>query len=415
MRVIDGHAVHGARSRRAAPPISNWPGYTLQFSDNVSFLEPSATLALAARARELSERGRSIVDLSKGEPAYPTPEYAAEAGVRAIREGRTGYPPTAGVPELREAAAGYLNETTDQGDVAPREVLVSVGVKQALFNAVYCLFGPGDEVLVPAPYWPTYPPLVRLAGAEPVVVHTRWEDRYRLTPDLLEEHRTERTRGVLLNSPSNPTGMVYPREDLAAVAEWCGRHDVWALSDEIYRELCYDDRRAPSLLDVPHRSDRSVVFAGASKALCMPGWRIGFAAGPEELIGKAGDLQSQTTSGAATPSQYAAAEAFGNRERREEATARFRGQLEELREMGTDALSGLDRLEVRAPEGAIYFYLRLRDGDSMDEAESLLTEAGVAGLPGDPFGDPGHLRFNFAVRPETLEEGLARLVDHFGG
>jgi len=387
----------------------------VQFSENVSFLEPSATLALAARARELSEQGRSIVDLSKGEPAYPTPEYAAEAGMRAIREGRTGYPPTAGVPELREAAAGYLNETTERGDLEASRVLVSVGAKQALFNTVYCLFGPGDEVLVPAPYWPTYPPLVRLAGAEPVVVHTRWEDRYRLTPELLEEHRTERTRGVMLNSPSNPTGMIYPREDLADVAEWCGEHDLWALSDEIYRELCYVADRAPSLLDVPHREDRAVVFAGASKALCMPGWRIGFAAGPQELIEKATDLQSQTTSGAATPSQYAAAEAFGNRERRREATDRFVGQLGELRELGVEGLSGLDRIEVRAPEGAIYFYIRLREGESMEEAESLLTEAGVAALPGDPFGDPGHLRFNFAVQPETLEEGIRRLADHFGG
>lgn len=387
----------------------------MQFSENVSFLEPSATLALAARARELSEQGRSIVDLSKGEPAYPTPEYAAEAGMRAIREGRTGYPPTAGVPELREAAAGYLNETTGHGDLEASRVLVSVGAKQALFNTVYCLFGPGDEVLVPAPYWPTYPPLVRLAGAEPVVVHTRWEDRYRLTPELLEEHRTERTRGVMLNSPSNPTGMIYPREDLADVAEWCAEHGLWALSDEIYRELCYVADRAPSLLDVPHREDRSVVFAGASKALCMPGWRIGFAAGPQELIEKATDLQSQTTSGAATPSQYAAAEAFGNRERRREATDRFVGQLGELRELGVEGLSGLDRIEVRAPEGAIYFYIRLREGESMEEAESLLTEAGVAALPGDPFGDPGHLRFNFAVRPETLEEGIRRLADHFGG
>lgn len=401
------------RSRAGRAPISNWPGYAVQFSENVSFLEPSATLALAARARELSEQGRSIVDLSKGEPAYPTPEYAAEAGVRAIREERTGYPPTAGVPELREAAADYLNETTERGQLSASRILVSVGAKQALFNVVYSLFGPGDEVLVPAPYWPTYPPLVRLAGAEPVVVKTRWEDRYRLTSEILERHRTDRTRGVLLNSPSNPTGMVYPAEDLADVAEWCGRHGVWALSDEIYRELCFVDDRAPSLLDVPHRPERSVVFSGASKALRMPGWRIGFAAGPEGLIGKASDLQSQTTSGAATPSQYAAAEAFGNRERREEAIGRFVRRLADLRAMGTEALSGLERVDVRAPEGAIYFYLRLRDGDSMEEAEALLTGPGVAALPGDPFGDPGHLRFNFAVRPETLEEGVGRLAEHF--
>lgn len=386
----------------------------MQFSENVSFLEPSATLTLAARARELSERGRSIVDLSKGEPAFPTPEYAAEAGIEAIREGRTGYPPTAGIPELRKAAAAYLNETTARGDRDPAEILVSAGVKQALFNTMYCLFGPGDEVLVPAPYWPTYPELVRLTGADPVVVRTRWEDRYRLAPGRLEEHRTGRTRGVLLNSPSNPTGMIYPRDDLAAVAEWCDRHGVWALSDEIYRELCYLGDRAPSLLDVPHSPERSVVFAGASKALCMPGWRIGFAAGPAGLVEKASDLQSQTTSGAATPSQHAAAEAFGNRGRRRQAVGRLVGQLEELRELGVDALEGCAGVEVRPPEGAIYLYLRLLGGrDSADEAERLLTEAGVAGIPGGAFGDPGQMRFNFAVRPDTLEEGIGRLAEHF--
>lgn len=386
----------------------------MQFSENVSFLEPSATLAVAARARELSEQGRSVVDLSKGEPAYPTPAFAADAGVRAIREGRTGYPPTAGIPELREAAAAYLTRSTASGDVASGEVLVSAGVKQALFNTMYCLFGPGDEVLVPAPYWPTYPELVRLAGAEPVVVPTTWEERYRLTPGHLEEHRTSRTRGLLLNSPGNPTGMVYPLDDLEDVAAWCRRHGVWALSDEIYRELCYVEDRAPSLLDVSDVPERSVVFAGASKALCMPGWRIGFAAGPGELIAKAADLQSQTTSGAATPSQYAAAEAFGNRELREEAVGRLVDRLSELRDAGVAALSDADRVEVRPPEGAIYLYVRLEgERDAGREAERLLSEAGVAGIPGDSFGDPGQLRFNFAVQPDTLEEGLGRLAEHF--
>ena len=385
----------------------------MRFSENVRSLEPSATRALAARARRQREAGRSIVDLSAGEPAFGTPAFAAEAGIRAIRDGRTGYAPTAGIPELRRAATEYLEGTTSHppGEAA---VLVGAGVKQALFNCIYCLFGPGDEVLVPAPYWPTYPVLVRLAGARPVILETRWEDGFRPEVAQLEEARTERTRGLLLNSPGNPTGAVYERERLEAILAWCGEHDVWVLSDEIYRQLHYEaNGPAPSVYDVADRPGRVVVLDGVSKAFCMTGWRIGFASGPPELIARASDLQSQTTSGAVTPSQYAAAAALGEVERREAAVTSLRERLAGLRQLGVEALSGLPGVEVRPPGGAIYFYLRLPGSTALEVAEALLEERGVATIPGEPFGSPGHMRLSFAVEEPTLEDGLERVGDFF--
>lgn len=382
----------------------------MRFSPNIASLEPSATLALAARARRLKADGRSIVDLSAGEPAFGTPAYAAEAGIAAIRAGHTGYPPTQGIPELRRAVVAYLEETTASPARDGTDVLVSAGVKQALHNCIFCLFGPGDEVLVPAPYWPTYPTLVELAGARPTIVETRWEEGFLLDAGRLEDCRTERTRGLLINTPSNPTGSVYPADRLAEILAWCGKHGIWVLSDEIYRRLHFGRGPAPSVWDIPDRPERVVLLDGVSKALCMTGWRIGFAVGPPELIGKATDFQSQTTSGAVTPAQHAAAAALGRAEPREAAIRELLDRLRRNRRTGVDALSGLEAVELQEPRGAIYFYLRLRGREpSLQVAERLLTEGGVATIPGEPFGSSGYLRLNFAVEEEVLEEGMRRL------
>ncbi|MCG8467433.1 MAG: aminotransferase class I/II-fold pyridoxal phosphate-dependent enzyme, partial [Gemmatimonadetes bacterium] len=247
------------------------------FSENVARLEPSATLALAARARQLKADGMPVIDLSAGEPRFAAPEFAAEAAIEAIRAGRTGYPPTPGLPELRSAVARYLEETTAAADVDPGGVLVGAGVKQPLFNCCYALFGSGDDVLVPAPYWPSYPAIVGLAGARPVVVHTRWEDEFALSVDQLEAARTPATRGLMLNSPSNPSGAVYDLARLTEILAWARTHDIWVLSDEIYRRLSYGPTTAPSVFDVEERGERVVLLDGVSKAFCMPGFRIGFA------------------------------------------------------------------------------------------------------------------------------------------
>lgn len=387
----------------------------IRYSKNVAALTPSATLALRARAKKLQSEGRSIVDLSAGEPEYPTPAVACEAGIQSIRDGHTGYPPTAGIPALREAIVDYVAETTDHPSGSAADVVVSAGVKQALFNVSFCLFEAGDEVLVPAPYWPTYLAIIRLAGATPVVVPTSFEQGFRLDPDALETARTDRTVGLMLNSPGNPSGAVYPLDVMAQVASWADRHGIWTLSDEIYRRLCFIGDRAPSIFDVEDRSERVVMLDGVSKSFAMTGWRIGFSLGPTEVMGKVSALQSQTTSGAAAPSQYAAAAMYGERDQRESAIGYFYDKIAARRDAAAVTLSGLSRLNAPKPDGGIYVFAQLADGgDSKSVAEDLLMNAGVACVPGDPFGAPGFLRFNLAVAEDTLDEGLRRLTAYFG-
>jgi aspartate aminotransferase len=387
----------------------------VQFSSNVARLEPSATLALAARARQLKADGVPVIDLSAGEPKFPAPEFATRAAIDAIAAGMTGYPPTPGLPALRQAIAKYLVETTACSEVDPAAVLVGAGVKQALFNCTFALFGRGDEVLIPAPFWPSYTAIVELANATPVVVDTPWEEGFIADVDRLEAARTERTRGLFLNSPSNPSGAVYDTGTLTSILEWADRHGIWVLSDEIYRRLAYVDD-VPSVYDVEEVPDRVVLLDGVSKAFCMPGFRIGYAVGSRELIKKAADLQGQTTSGAVGPSQMAAAAALGMTNEREAFVADLVVRLAGLRADGLDGLAGIPALDVPAPDGSIYFYAKLTDpsANSMEVAEGLLRDQAVACVPGDPFGTPGFLRFNFAVERETLAEGIRRIQEFFG-
>lgn len=387
-----------------------------QFSDNIARLEPSPTLAITARARAMQAAGHSIVNLSAGEPSFATPAAAAAGAASAVAAGKTGYPPTPGIPELRAAVTRYTMETSDASRLDPDQVLVSAGVKQALFNLCYCLFGDGDEVLLPAPYWPSYTAIVHLSRARPVDVPLAWEDGFRLTAEALEAHRTERTRGILINSPSNPSGSVASMADLAGVLEWAGEHGIWVLSDEIYRRLYYGEDRhsAPSVLDVADRPDHVVALDGMSKAFSMPGWRIGWALGPAEVIEQAAALQSQTTSAAAGPSQYAAAAMLAAQER-EAVVGEFRDTLDARRRRSLEVLRGIPGLEVKDQPGAIYHYLRLPEGrGSMDTAEALLVDGGVAAIPGDAFGTPGYLRITYAGTDEALEEGGRRLAAFFG-
>jgi aspartate/methionine/tyrosine aminotransferase len=392
-------------------------GATVQFSDNVAALTPSATLAITARAKQMRAEGRSIVDLSAGEPSFPTPEVAAEGAAAAVRAGRTGYPPTPGVPELREGIVHYLDQTSSFAPHDPTGVLVSAGVKQGLFNLCFCLFGDGDEVLVPAPYWTSYLAVVELARARPVVVQTEFADGFALSVDRLEAQRTENTRGLLLNSPSNPSGSVTDLHTLESICAWAGDHGIWILSDEIYRRLYFDGESAPSVFDVKDRPDHVVALDGMSKAFSMPGWRIGWSVGPPELIRKASALQSQTTSAAAGPSQYAAAAALAS-EGREAIIGEFRRILDRRRRAAHVALQGIPGFNAPLPPGAIYMYGRLgaddrTDRDSASVAESLLVETGVATVPGEAFGTPGFLRLNFSVDDEIFAEGADRIRGWF--
>jgi aspartate aminotransferase len=385
----------------------------MRYSKNIASLVPSATLAISARAKKMRAAGESVIDLSAGEPSFPTPEVGITGGVDYIRSGEAGYPPTPGIPALRSAVASYVNETTAHGQVEPPHVIISAGVKQALFNVSFCLFEAGDEVLVPVPYWPTYFAIVELSGATPVPVPTHWEDGFQIDIAVLDGLRTPATRGLFLNSPSNPSGDVFDRALMEQLAQWAAKNGIWIISDEIYRRLYYDGDSATSILDVPHDADRVVHLDGISKAFSMPGWRIGYAVGPEEVISKMSALQSQTTSGAAGPSQHAAAALMSSSER-ETIVRGFRDILRRRRDLAVEALGEIADLELRVPAGAIYAYARLtRTSDSMAVAERLLVEGGVATIPGEPFGTPGFLRMNFSVSDEDLVEGLARVQAFF--
>jgi aspartate aminotransferase len=386
------------------------------FSDNVRQLRPSATLAVSAAARELKAQGRPIVDLSAGEPDFDTPSFITAAAVSAIGDGHTRYTPAAGLPVLRRAIADHLaREHTTTTSAAG--VVVSAGAKQSLFNALFVLVGPEDKVMIPVPYWTSYPEIVQLARAEPVYVHGPEERGYRVGPAELEAAWDPAVRALILNSPSNPSGSVYRLDELEAVARWARDRGVWLISDEIYARLCYLGERAPGLLDLPAELlDRAVVINGASKAFAMTGWRIGFSYSDPALAAEMAALQSHITSNAATPSQHAALAAFG-------ATP---GQRAELDAMAAEFLARRDlvvrRLGERlpgaryvVPEGAFYLFFRADQWygadrpDSIAFCKAMIEEAELALVPGAAFGDDRYVRLSFAASRSELETGFERL------
>jgi len=391
----------------------------MRFSPNIRKLKPSATIAVSTRAKQLAAEGRDIINLGAGEPDFDTPDFVADAAVAGIRNGRTRYTPPPGLPELRKAIAARLTERAGR-EIDWTGVMVTAGAKQALFNAKFCLFGPGDEVLVAGPYWTSYPALVEIARAEPVTVMGDPDDDFKITPELLEARSTERTRGLVLNTPSNPTGAVYTLAELQALTEWARDRGIWLLADEIYGNIYHEDDRevAPGLLDLPPESvGDHVLVDGASKSYAMTGWRIGYSVTTPELTRKMSALQSQVTSNAATPSQVAALEAFGNPEAArasiEAMEAAFRRRRDLVVKRFTELLPGL---EFVRPRGAFYLFFRvdgLFDGQVTSGTEwcnRMLEEAGVALVPGAAFGDDRWVRMSYASSDETLEEAIQRLA-----
>lgn len=389
-------------------------------SDNVRLLEPSATMAVSARARELRAAGHDVIDLSAGEPDFGTPHFIAEAGIDAIRNGQTYYAPPAGLPALREAIAAELARQSGR-DISPASVVVTVGAKQALFNACFVLFGPGDRVLVPAPYWTSYPALVHLARAEPVAVHADPERGFKVTVRELDRAAEGGVRGLILNSPSNPTGAVYTPDELEAIASWAAERDVWLISDEIYARICYVGERAPGLLDLdPALGRRAVVVNGASKIFAMTGWRIGYSHSDPELARRMAALQSQITSCASTPAQFAATAAYragpAELDTVQQMIDTFRRRRERVVALFDKRLPGVSYVR---PDGAFYVFFRAdpwaQAGDasaagSVEVCTRLLEETGVALVPGAAFGDDRFIRLSFAASEEVLVEGIHRLA-----
>lgn len=391
----------------------------IHFSPNVAKLQPSATISLSSRVKELMSAGRDIINLTAGEPDFPTPPFIADAGVRAIREGRTRYTPSAGVPELRAAIAADLSRLSPhQPSFDPARIVVSTGAKEALFNTCFSLFGPGDRVLIPVPYWTTYPEQIALARAEPVFANPAADHGFKVTPEDLERASDGGVKGIILNSPSNPTGAVYSLEELEAILRWANARDAWVISDEIYRRIYHGDRLAPGLLDLdPALLERSVVIDGASKSFAMTGWRIGFSYSPHELATKISALQSQTTSHPSTPSQYAALAAYSAEEEHMQEYRTMSSAFERRRahvvRLFRELLPGVRFLE---PEGAFYLWIAVdgmaRDGESdVALCERLIETVGVALVPGSAFGDERFVRLSYACSEDTLERAVQRLPE----
>lgn len=381
---------------------------------NLAGIEESATLGMTARAAALAREGRSIVSLSAGEPDFSTPEYIREAGIRAIRDGHTHYPPAAGLRALREAIAGHVEET-GSGACATAEVLVSAGAKQVLFEALFTLFGPGDRVLIPAPYWVSYPAMARLARAEPVLIETRAEESWKVSAEGLDDAARTGARGLILNSPSNPTGATYDGDELDALVDVARRHGLWIVSDEIYREIRY---RTDYASLAARRSDyeRIVVVDGFSKAYAMTGWRVGYAIAPIEVIEAMTTLQGHVNTNTALPCQYAALAAISDREARVRAVGEMVGAFAARRQLLLDALDSVPGIEPLPPDGAFYLWIDAREwcealgGDSTALCFDLLEQEGVAVVPGAAFGVEGHFRLSFAAADPVLEDAAARLA-----
>ncbi|MEX0690977.1 MAG: pyridoxal phosphate-dependent aminotransferase [Gemmatimonadales bacterium] len=390
----------------------------LPLSPNIAHLTPSETLAINALAQKKRAAGEDVMDLSAGEPDFPTPALPVEAGIRAIQSGKTRYPPNNGVMELRVAAARHLSLLSGGRPVNADNVLVSSGAKQSLFNACFALFGPGDKVLVPSPYWVSYPQMLHFARATPVFVPGAPEWSLKVSVADLEKAADAKTRGIILCSPTNPTGAVYARAELTRIFEWAAKRGIWVISDEIYRRIHFGPGPAPSALDLPDELlTRTVVIYGVSKAYAMTGWRIGLTLAPAAVLKAMAGVQSHMTSGASHPAQWAAAAALGD-ERVEQDVARMVDAFRARRDLVVRTFRrDLPGVEFVEPVGAFYLFFRvdhLFSGDLTSAAvfcERLLQEVGVAMVPGNAFGDPRWVRLSYATGEAEITRALARLAD----
>lgn len=391
----------------------------MDFSRNIEKLQPSATIAVSTLAKRLKAEGRDIIDLSAGQPDFDTPAFISEAGIQGIRNGGTRYTPVPGMPVLREAIAEFLSNRAGR-TLDADGVVVSSGAKQSLFNAVFCLFGPGEEVMVGTPYWTSYPQMVALSRAEPVFVSGSPDRDLKLTPEDLDRAKTERTRGLMLSTPSNPTGAVYSADELRAILAWARDNDVWLLSDEIYREIYFGDdgESAPSILDfAPEEMGKVVLIDGVSKAFAMTGWRIGFAYADPAVAKKFSAFQSHTTSNAATPSQFAALAAYRDTDAASEAIREMNVAFRRRRDLVVRLVRKLlPDFSFVQPEGAFYLFFNVEPAlgngisDSAELCTRLIEEAGVAMVPGVAFGDDRYVRLSYATSDDLLEDAIGRMA-----
>ncbi len=388
-------------------------------ADALSRVKPSATIAATQKARDLKNAGRDIISLSVGEPDFDTPDNIKQAGIAAIQRGETKYTPVLGIQPLREAIARKFKRENGL-DYKWTQTIVGTGGKHVLFNAFMATMNPGDEVVIPAPYWVSYPDMVLLCGGNPVFVPCTMEHNFNLQPEALEKAITPRTNWLILNSPSNPTGAAYTRAELQAVGEVLKRHPhVWVLTDDMYEHLCYGDFEYTTVAQVcPDLMDRTLTMNGVSKAYAMTGWRVGYAAGPDQLIKAMDLLQGQQTSGTCSIAQWAAVEALDGSQAH---LPVFKKAFQERRDLVVSMLNQANLLTCPTPEGAFYVYpscqqaigKKTKEGKVINTDEDFITELlmaeGVAVVHGSAFGLGPNFRISYAASMKTLEDACTRI------
>ncbi|MCH8236836.1 MAG: pyridoxal phosphate-dependent aminotransferase [Proteobacteria bacterium] len=388
-------------------------------ASRLSLIKPSATIAVTQKARDLKAAGRDVIGLGAGEPDFDTPPNIIEAGKKAMDDGLTRYTPINGIPELREAISAKFKRDNEL-DYSLDEITVGCGGKQIIFNAMMATVDPGDEVVVPAPYWVSYGDIPLLFGAENVYVQCTAENGFRMTPEDLEAAITPKTKWLILNSPSNPSGAAYTREDLKALADVLMRHpQVWVLTDDIYEHIIYDDFEFTTIAQVePGLKDRTLTLNGMSKAYCMTGWRVGYAGGPKELIGPITKVQSQSTTHTSSVSQAASVEALNGSQ---DFIPKHNKIFKERRDLVVSMLNQAPGLNCPTPEGAFYVYpscagtigKKTPDGNTIETDEDFITylleSEGVAVVQGAAFGLSPHFRVSYATSTELLEDACQRI------
>lgn len=388
-------------------------------SDALSRIKPSATIVITQKARELKAEGVDVISLSVGEPDFDTPENIKEAAIAAIRRGETKYTPVSGIVPLREAIAKKFKRENDL-DYKPAQTIVGTGGKQVIYNALLATLNPGDEVIIPRPYWVSYPEMVGLCGGTPVFVDTTMDDNFKLQAEPLERAITPKTKWIILNSPSNPSGAAYSWDEMKVITDVLMRHPhVWVLTDDMYEHLVYDDFNFVTPAQVePNLYERTLTMNGVSKAYAMTGWRIGYAAGPEKLIKAMDFVQGQQTSGAASISQWAAVEALDGTQAHLDV---FRKAFAERRELVVSMLNQTKYLKCPMPEGAFYVYpscaeaigRRTPSGKVIETDEDFVSELlaaeGVAAVHGSAFGLGPNLRISYATSNKVLEDACNRI------
>ena len=388
----------------------------IQLSDRVQRVKPSPTLALSAIAQKMKADGRDVINLGVGEPDFGTPDHIKAAGIAAINENKTGYTQVDGIPELKSAIIGKLKR--DNGfDYEANQILVSCGGKQSFYNLCQAMLNSGDEVIIPAPYWVSYPDMVLLAGAKPVIVSAGQDQNFKLTAADLENAITDKTRLFVINSPSNPTGVSYTLDELKALANVLVKHpSIIVATDDMYEHILFDGLNFVNILNAaPELYDRCIVLNGVSKAYAMTGWRIGYAAGPADLINGMKKIQGQSTSNPTSISQYAAVAALNDSQ---DCIKPMLAAFKERHDFVNKALNAIDGVECLPSDGTFYSFPNVEgliervDGISNDAelSEKLLSEKEVAMVPGSAFGAPGHIRLSYATSMENLVKAVERIA-----